>query len=193
MKFTAYYSPATSEFSSMGKRDLNEFYESFLLNVPYCIEELMQLVRSTPRFEGWDADYSADSLDVLGIWYAGKVEKISLTPSEVQVMKGEMKMPVETRDWVLTDDTMSLAVYIGMYYGEVALKNNPLLSWQQQTGSKKLADFGQPVIAGPGVVPLNPVRVVNSFAYGLLEGAKSGGQLREAYDYWSNLVVEARK
>ncbi|KGW18140.1 hypothetical protein X896_6230 [Burkholderia pseudomallei ABCPW 1] len=193
MKFTSHYSPTTRHFSSMGKAELKEFYESFMSNLPYCIEELMQLVRSTPKFEDWSADYSIESLEDLGVWYAGKVEKRALTPSEIQSIQKEMTRPVEIQNWVLTDETMALAVRIGMYYGEVALKNNSLLNWQQQMGSKKLADFGQPVIVGPGAVPLNPVRVANSFAHGLLEGTKTGRQLRDAYDYWSSLVVPIRK
>lgn len=47
MKFSASYNPATTAFVSMRKDDLKEFYEWFMLNLPYFVEELMQLVRRT--------------------------------------------------------------------------------------------------------------------------------------------------
>lgn len=193
MEFTTSYSPVTTTFSTMTKKELKEFYEWFMLNLPYCIEELMQLVRSTPGFENWYPDDSPSSLDALGFWFVAKVQKRDFTIEEIEAIKNKRAGSIEAATWELTDNTKSLAVYVGMYYGEVAIKNNPVLKWEQKLGSKNLADFGQPVVVGLGAVPLNPVRVANSIACGFVNGTKTGPQLREAYEYWSKLVMPASK
>jgi len=189
-KFTTNYSPTTAAFAAMTKEDLGHFYQWFMTNLPYCIEELMQLVRSTPGFESWSPDYSPESLDALGEWFAGKAKKRDLTRDEVEAIKSRMAVPVEIPSWDLTEETKSLSVYVGMYYGQVALQNNPAIKWDQPLENKKMADFGQPVVAGHGVVPINPVRVANSLACGLVDGTKTGGSLRKAYDYWAKLAAK---
>lgn len=189
-QFTTSYSPTTTAFASMTKEDLGHFYQWFMTNLPYCMEELMQWVRSTRGFEGWNPDYSPESLDALGEWFSGKAKKRDLTQDEVEALKSKGAASVEIPSWDLTEDTKSLAVYVGMYYGQVALHNNPHIKWEQQLANKKMADFGQPVVAGPGVVPINPVRIANSFACGLIDGTKTGGNLRKAYDYWAKIATK---
>jgi hypothetical protein len=56
--------------------------------------------------------------------------------------------------------------------------------------NKRLADYGQLTIAGGEAVPINPVRIVSSFAYGVASGEKDGKQLREMYEYWANLSLK---
>jgi len=177
----------------MDKIKLKEFYQWFMTSLPYCIEELMQLVANTPGFENWNADDSPNSLNGLGAWFATKVKKREFAPDEVEAIKNKLMRPVKFSAWDLTDETKSLALYVGMYYGEVALKNNPLLKWEQLLSSKKFADYGQPILNGVGVVPINPVRVAHSIAYGFVDGAKDGKELRKAYDCWSNLVMPVSK
>lgn len=188
--FTTSYSPATTAFASMTKEELAHFYHWFMTNLPYCIEELMQLVRSTPGFEGWNPDYSPESLNALGEWFVGKVQKRDLTQNEVETLECSATTSVGIPAWDLTDETKSLSVYVGMYYGQVAVQNVPAVTWKQSLENKKMADFGQPVVAGPGVVPINPVRVANSFACGLIDGTKTGANLRKAYDYWAKLATK---
>lgn len=187
MKFTTSYTPVTTAFASMDKKELSEFYEWFMGNLPYCIEELMQLVRSTSGFEKWSPDYSPDSLNSLGDWFSVKVGKRDLTSQEMDALKRNVSGSAEIAPWDLTDETKTLAVYVGMYYGQVALQNFPSLKWEQQLGNRKLADFGQPVIVGEGFLPSNPVRIANAFAWGIADGTRSGARLREIYDYWINL------
>lgn len=75
MKFTTVYSPVTTTFASMTKIELNDFYDEFILNVPYCLDEMIQTVRQTPGFDSWNAYFSAESLDGLGRWLETQVQK----------------------------------------------------------------------------------------------------------------------
>jgi hypothetical protein len=149
----------------------------------------MQLVKSTPGFENWNPNYSAESLSMLGDWFTEKIKKNGVTQDKTGKIENTIDNLVETTSCDFTDETRSLAVYVGMYYGQVMLENNSALKWEQQLGNKNLADFGQPVVTGLGVIPINPVRVVNSIASGILNETKTGKQLRQSYDYWRKLRI----
>jgi hypothetical protein len=74
---------------------------------------------------------------------------------------------------------------IGMYFAQVVLKNLAGTRWNQPLENKRFADHGQPVIMGFGVVPLNPVRVLVSTAYGI--SRRKRAELRELYDTWAGM------
>lgn len=188
MKFSNCYNPASEFFSSMKNSDLREFYDDFMLNLPYCIEELMQMIHSTSEFSGWVADFSAESLSGLGSWLERTATKRDFTEKEIDALGGRFSNDDGTSFLDLSEETKTAAIYAGMYYGQVALKNNTRLRWELQLGSRRLADYGQPVIVGSRAVPLNPVRVVNSFCRGILSGDKVGGELKEMYEYWASIA-----
>jgi hypothetical protein len=73
---------------------------------------------------------------------------------------------------------------IGMYFAEVVLKNLSGTSWAQPLKSKNFADYGQPVLMGFGEVPLNPVQIAVTLAYGIARKRKGANRLRELYDVW---------
>jgi hypothetical protein len=76
-----------------------------------------------------------------------------------------------------------------MYLSQVLLKAYPSLKWDQALKNKKFVDYGQPVLLGFGRVPLNPVGIVVSLAYGLVRNWKSEKALRGLFDVWSTLVT----
>jgi len=78
---------------------------------------------------------------------------------------------------------------IGMYLSQVLMKNVPGLRWEHPLGSPKFVDYGQPVLRGSGRVPLNPVDILVTLAYGLARKTKSGQRLRELYGIWSHKLV----
>lgn len=186
------YTPDLGLFGAMDMKQLRDFYDWFMTSLPYCIEELMQLVVNTPGFQHWNADDSPDSLNMLGEWFAMQVETRELSTEELQLIKATLTGPIEIQTWTLTEETKSLALYVGMYYGEVAIKNNQLLKWEQSfkmTGKKKIADYGQPVVAGGNFLPKNPVRIAHVFANGIAGGMQTGRRLRETFDYSEKLML----
>jgi hypothetical protein len=182
MKFTTVYTPVTTAFASMTNKELTDFYDEFMLNLPYCLDELIQTVWQTPGFDNWSADFSPESLETLGEWFATKIQK--------RDSSSDSRSPVALD---LTDEEKSLAVHVGMYYGEVAVRHHPSLSWMQLKGSKKLADYGQPVIADASNIPTNPVRVANALAWGIADGSRKGSRLRETFDYWMGMISVLKK
>ncbi len=173
--------PFTLRFWEMSKKELKDYDRWFHDVMPERINELANAVKSSPGFEGWKPDYTPTSLNALGGWFATQVDTRPRAQDEI----GEMaaKSVVSKSDWDLTNRTISLAMDIAMYLSQVLLRNHPSLRWDQQFGSKKYVDYGQPVLAGfPDDIPMNPVRVITSLAYGLAKKTSTAKRLREIYD-----------
>lgn len=172
----------------MTAKELNSFYEHFILDKPYCLDELIQAVWQTRGYENWSADFSPESIDILAEWFASRIHKARMSSKVSEIENDSVSGPADSRALNLSKEEMSLAVLVGMYYGEVAVRNNPELSWSQLKGNKKQADYGRPVISASGTLPTNPVRVAHAFACAVVDGSKTSGRLRETYDYWMQLI-----
>ena len=183
--------PFTLNFSEMSKAELRNYFKWFQDITPERIAQLAFVVQSSPGFENWQSDFSPDSLNALGDWFAGQIETRPRTKEEIDDFNAKAPFPIEISDSELTNRTFSLAMDIAMYLGQVFLKNHPSLKWDQPLGGKRNIDYGQPVLAGfwDGKVPFNPVGMVVTFAYGLKRQSRTGGGLREIYERWSNNIT----
>jgi len=157
--------------------------------MPERISELASAVRSSAGFENWQPDFSPDSLNVLGDWFANQIETRLRTQDEVNSFNAQAPYPIERSDRELTNRTFSLAMDIGMYLSQVLLRNQPSLKWDQPFANKRYIDYGQPILIGfAEKEEVNPVSLTVTLAYGLLKRTRTGGRLRELYDIWSSSV-----
>jgi hypothetical protein len=186
------YSPIRPPFQSLkfrempkkGLKDYNRWFHDVLAQ---RVGELTKGLNSSAGFESWKPSYTPDSLNSLGNWFATQVETRPHTREELR------NIPLHIREHVsegeLTDRTISLAVDVGMYLSQVFLHNSPTLKWDQIFGSRRFIDYGQPVLVGfTSNLPLNPVHIVITMAYGLVKKTKDGRALREIYDIWSKMM-----
>ena len=156
--------------------------------LPDRIDELLRAIQRTPGFETWAANFTPDSLGLLGIWFANQVDTRPRTQEEMLEIANQSSFPKEIPNVELTNRTFSIAFDIGFYLSQVLLKNNPSLKWDQAFKGKRYVDYGQPVLMGFGVVPFNPVRMMVVLAYGLADKMKTGGTLREIYNIWVQMI-----
>ena len=176
--------PFTLKFTEMSKPELRHYYRWLLGMIPIRIGELAVAVKGTPGFESWAADFTPSSLDVLGNWFATQVETRPRSHEEMDELAANFAFPVSSR--VLTNRTISLAVDIGMYLSQLFLRNNSSLRWDQLFRGKTYIDYGQPVLMGfIDKVPRNPIRVITTLAYGLINKTNTDNGLRAIYDSWS--------
>ena len=192
---TAAYHPIqppvrTLRLRELSKRELREYDRWFHEVTPERVGELADFVRRSPGFEHWRPDYSRGSLDSLGRWLATKVETRQRTQEELDEIASRLPHREYVSQNALTDRTISLAYDVGMYLGEVLVRNNPTLGWDQIFGSKRFIDYGRPVIVGfRGKVPFNPVGMLLTYVGKLERGTDRGRGLRELYDVWINLIA----
>jgi hypothetical protein len=185
MAYSIIQPPFELKFREMPKEDLIAYREWFHAVMPERMAELTKAVKGTAGFEDWDADLTPDSLGPLGEWFRVEVETRKRTDAEMGELKSRLTFPIDVPNEELTNRTFSLAMDIGMYFGQVILKNLPGTRWDQPVRNPKFADYGQPVIMGFGTVPLNPVRIAVTLAYAFAAKEQSGDRLRALYNVWS--------
>jgi hypothetical protein len=127
---------------------------------------------------------------MLGKWFSAQVEKRPRTTDEIEGIVGQSPYSIDTEDWELTGRTISLAIDVGMYFGQVLLRNHGSLKWEQPLKNKKFIDYGQPVLTGFGAMPFNPVQMMITLAYGLIRKKHTGRRLRELYDIWVKMIKQ---
>lgn len=183
--------PFTLNFQEMSKQELKEYFAWFHSVLPERLDVLSRSVQQTPGFETWRADFTPASLDVLGSWFAMQVETRARSMDEVREIECCSPFPIDVPKDELTNRTFSLAMDVGMYLGQVFLKTQPSIRWDQQFGKRVDVDYGQPVLVG-FVRPFNPIRMLVTLAYGLASGVKTGRSLRELFDTWISMVKEEK-
>ena len=177
--------PCALNFEALSKVDIKRYNEWFLAELPGRIEILASCVKATNGYENWGADFAPTSLTPLGDWFASQVRTRDRSRAELHAINARLTFPINVSNEELTEETVSKAIDVGMYFGAVLLRNHPSLRWDFKTESKRFADYGQPVIVGFGAAILNPVRVAVTMAYGVAAGTQSGSRLGQVYTFWS--------
>lgn len=172
--------PFSLQFRDMTRRQLREYAHWFHESTPARVAQLGRAVSATSGYELWQPDYSPASLVDLSTWFDCEVELRPRTDEELRSIRGAISIPIHVSEHELTDRTISLSMDIGMYFGQVVLRNVPGTEWTQRFTAKTSIDYGQPVIIGLGVVPLNPVQTMLSAAYG--SAYDRGVNLKQMFD-----------
>lgn len=189
MKFNQNYYAHSAVFSKLDKSGLKEFYSGFISNLPYSLDELFGKIWNTSEFSEWEANFREDSLPRLADWL-----HIALEATDTSGKKWRAPIPLHLCNqnpplWDLTDASREIIVAVGMYYGEIMVRQNPGVSWMHFLKSKSMADYGQPVISGSVLYPINPVRVATTFAFGVMDGSESRNGLLSAYEFWKHKIL----
>ena len=165
--------PFDRPLEEMTKRELKELADWFHGAVPYRIKVLEGAVRATPGFEGWRPDLSPESLIPLSLWFEKQVETQKKTKAEFEADKALLGELGEPRGWTLTEKTASIAADVGIYFGQVVLKNVPGTRWSQVLRNKRDFHYGRPVIVGSGKAPLEPIGIMLVSALKVVSGERA--------------------
>jgi hypothetical protein len=182
--------PFYIDFRSFSKKEHEAYREWFFSIMPERIKILTQAVHSTLGFELWEPDYSPESLNLLGQWFAQVAETREKTAEEIEAERELMKgFAVGIATKVINNKTISVCYDIGMYLSQVFLKQYPQLTWDQNTTARKSLDYGQLVLKGFGGLIFNPVYMMETLATPLAYKTKAGEQLRELYEIWKKYIL----
>lgn len=119
-------------FFELTPKQAKEYFLWYKSEIPNRIALLWEYMKQEcPEAEPFD--YSPESLIPLWEWYETKIEQVPMTAKEIeyQVSKYPKWIEEEIRKETMkyTDETLSLALDISIYLGEIILKSYPNLYW----------------------------------------------------------------
>lgn len=173
------------ELEKLSRRELRGYFERFLAEIPFRIRLLENLVRADARFSSWSADLSSTSLIELGEWFTCHVQIRNRTAIEVHRMEDALQLPgARVRAWELTSETFAIAHDIGVYMGEVCIRNVAGCEWTQLRGTRSQVDYGRPVLCCPGLIRVSPFGAVVTIGIEITEKREDKDALFKLCNGW---------
>jgi hypothetical protein len=195
MKETGYpliIPPAFSQkpFSEFDKKEAKEYFKWFMDIREERLEILIDRVKSD--MDGWNADYSEDSLNILFEWFKRNItirEKTSLEKKKMQeiVENSIFKDFIKTDNYAFTDTTVSICSDVGLYFGETVARKIPGLKWTYIARTNKFAYYAQPVLKiETSKVVLNPRSIIEGVGGKLLRNKikENENEFVRLYNVW---------
>jgi hypothetical protein len=182
MSYNIIQPPYSLNFRSMTEEEIESYFQWFIERIPDRVAELTRAINESSGLI-WIPDLTRNSLEALSTWFVDQVEVRERTPREIAEV--HRKAPLaDSISMELTNRTFSICVDTGMYFGESIRLRVPGSDWRLILDDKVFADYGQPVLVGRGPVPLNPVRVVMNWAYGVSQRNRGSERLTQLFDWW---------
>lgn len=132
-------------------KQAKEYFLWYTSEIPNRIALLWEYMKQE-RPEAEPFDYSPKSLLPLWEWYEQKIEQVPMTAEEIErrvrVFPKYLESEIRKNTKKFTDETLSLALDISIYLGEVVVKNYPHLRWNYRTRPKREISTYRPVIDG---------------------------------------------
>lgn len=138
-------------FFELTSKQAKEYFLWYTSEIPNRIALLWEYMKQE-RPETEPFDYSPESLLPLWEWYEQKIEQVPMTAEEIErrvrVFPKYLESEIRKNTKKFTDETLSLALDISIYLGEVVVKNYPHLRWNYRTRPKREISTYRPVIDG---------------------------------------------
>jgi hypothetical protein len=179
--------PIGFNFNNRSENELKAYKEWFIRNKEKRLEELAKAVTADDGVsKDLKLDFSEESLIELGRWLKDNVSIEKLSPEAYDRKRKSVPSYIDINDWDLTVRTYSLLVDIGIYWGEVFIKEFPKLKWTQFISKiKDDADHGHMVIRGFGKKDVfNPIRVMAMLGLSLADNSQGSERLHQLHLVW---------
>jgi len=183
--------PYPLNFKEMSKHQAQGYLQWFREQIPERIQILFHYIKLSPGYEDLEPDLTPSSLEKLGKWFVEHVSIRKGTQAEIEFIYAnapEWFRQIEIPEYELTEQTFSLSMDIGMYVSQVLEKNIKGLHWEVGAKPIKNVDFQQPVLSGLGKLVFNPVHIIITYAYGIVNHNKGSERLKELYEIWANIL-----
>ncbi len=180
---------ANKDIYSFSKEEAKEYYKWFT-NVK---NERLQILESEVQrmYPKWKLDYTRNSLITLYEWFEKKVMYRNINDEEKEEIKNQISQTplfvgvIEVPKITFTEETVSICFDIGIYFGDVFVKNQTGIKWIQKINSTSYIDYAQPLISTKfSKIPINTRRVAENMARSILEKKEKRKSFLELFDKW---------
>lgn len=176
-------------FFELTPKQAKEYFLWYKSEIPNRIALLWEYMKQErPEMEPFD--YSPESLIPLWEWYETKIEQVPMTAKEIEsrvrIFPKYLESEIRKNTKKFTDKTLSLALDISIYLGEVVVKNYPHLRWNYRTRPKREFSVYRPVIDGLNdKMTFEPSQVLFVL---MLKSTKeqNRNRLYDLYHHWEN-------
>jgi hypothetical protein len=174
-----------SEFHNLDKKTLKLYAKWFFDNKEKRIGIMTSAVKEERDFSMWRPDYSPESTKVLAKWLNMNIERVPIPQEEIEEAKRRALIPSVIEEWRFSNKTRSKIVDIGIYFGEIMIRNHEdkNLKWEQCLLSRKYFDYGQMII-NVGPTWMEPIQLIDVQASIMNDGDFSEDCLMELYNIW---------
>lgn len=193
MEYQVIRPPQLVNFREMDGKQAREYFNWFISQIPIRVVQLKRYIQSTQEYERWEADYTSESLNLLGKWFCDQIKTRQRSSEDIETIYAnspEWFRNIQIPDFDLSKVTVSISFDVGVYLSQVIITNVQGLRWEIVTKPKKDVNFHQPVLTNGGYLVFNPVGIVLTYAYGIVQGTKGPNRLRELYEIWAKTLDE---
>ena len=148
----------------------------------------------------WRADYKKGSLVNLYEWFAMQVAYRPMTASERKEVEEQIsKTPlfagvIPIPEATFTDETVSISFDIGIYFGELLIRDIPLLKWTQKLNSTNYVYYAQPILSkSRSKVPVNPRSAIEGIARRILDKDTKEITFEMLYKNWFEKFIQEKE
>lgn len=183
--------PYGFDWENQNTRQLRAFETWFFLNKDTRLQELNSEFKKVCHK---DLDFSIDSLKDVGIFMKSAITPRKLSIEEYNEKKNKYGGTIEISPYDISIKSRSLLIDIGIYFGEVFIRNHTKLTWSQcRCRSIRDANRGYMVIImnnSPYLKEINPFRLMFVQGWKVLDGTFEENNLIKLYHIWNKDVRE---
>jgi hypothetical protein len=186
--------PRQSTLKTMDTREAVKYFDRFINQIPSRIIILSTYVSGSSGYESWESTSINQRLLDLGKWFCEHVETVKRSKKEKELIYSNSPSwfrAIEIPDSELSAKTFSLSSDIGIYLASLLRDYLPNINWVMVTKPKKSIDYHQPVLIGSGKIPFNPIHLVTTYAYGIIDSSRDAKGLLELFQIWKEILSES--
>lgn len=181
--------PYGFDFQNQNLRQLRAHKEWFLNNKEYRLAELQKVFHA---YCGECLDYSPESLKSLSDFFYNAIETEKLPDEKYAELRVKYPPEIPVNDYDLTVRSRSIIVDVGIYLGEVMIRNHKSMCWEQyMTQNKRVLNRGFMVITiDPDAFAstMNPIRICFVMGEKVADDTFKKNELYNLYKVYNNRV-----
>lgn len=172
-------------YAEMSKEGAKEFFEWLNQNVDYRLGQLDLLVKLSG--ESFSLDYSPESLLPLGHLLKRVLRIRKKTDAEMKILVERvpewLKETVKSQDIELTEQSLSIAFDLAIYFSYVLMKADKRIKWKMYTKASKLnINRNQLILTGTTKLECNPIMSVKLICFQIAKGKEKPDALINFYN-----------
>ena len=183
------------DFSELKKKEAQLIFDWFVSEIPERLEYLHQLYKVGEGKR--ELDYTPDSLDSLWEWFLRQIDSLSKHPNEIKDIYGSSD-DLFLKDFAdheqLETLIISICTDIGIYFGEVFVRNHEQVKWGFVTKPKNMIYVNKPVLTGFKIIGETAAYDAVGAMYNIYQSyVLSGKGIRElgrSYERWKNRITK---